>query len=111
MEKALTQASLLHFEVNTTSPGTLLRCAGEIDLSNSACLREALEGCIKQGRPEVEVDLREVTFLDSSAIDALVAACRELDRAGRSLHVRARTGTARLFRLLKLDHILHVRTD
>ena len=47
--------------------------AGEVDLSTSPPLREALEQAVAQG-PNVVVDLSGVTFLDSTGLGDLVRA-------------------------------------
>jgi anti-anti-sigma factor len=52
----------------------VLECVGEIDLSSVDTLRRALAASIRSGAREVQVDLREVSFLDSSAMDALIEA-------------------------------------
>jgi anti-anti-sigma factor len=61
-----------------------LRFSGELDYAASDDARAALErACARGGR--IEVDLGEVTFLDSSGLRALVVARRAADRDGCSL--------------------------
>src|SRR5688572_10794490 len=98
MPEVTTEAPLLRIQVTGQPAGTVLRCAGEMDLSNVDCLRRALTAAIEQGHPEVEVDLREVAFLDSSTIDALLTAHYELAKQGRMLRIRARPWAAHIFR-------------
>ena len=53
---------------------------GEIDVASAPELRTHLHELSSDGTPSVVVDLREVTFLDSSALGVLVGAlrrCRE----------------------------------
>jgi anti-anti-sigma factor len=88
-----------------------LRCHGEIDLATVASLRRALTGAIASGRPRVEVDLREVRFLDSSALCALLEAHRELARSDRKLSVNASLWGAKLFRLTGLDLVFEVHAN
>jgi anti-sigma B factor antagonist len=58
----------------------IVSVAGEVDLSTSPPLRDALEQAVAQG-PSVVVDLSEVTFLDSTGLGDLVRA----KEAARSL--------------------------
>jgi anti-anti-sigma factor len=102
---------LLRIEPVGQPPGAVLRCAGEIDLSNVECLRHALDTSIHLGVPEVELDMRQVSFLDSSAIEALMVAYRQLASEGRALRVRATAWIARLLHMVELDHLLADRAD
>ncbi|MGW7066326.1 STAS domain-containing protein [Streptomyces sp. NPDC054855] len=63
---------------------TVLTLAGEIDLDTSADVRRALAAATAP-RARVVVDLRRVTFIDSSAINVFIAAHRDLTGAGGRL--------------------------
>jgi len=55
---------------------------GEIDVASAPALRNTLHAVCEEGVTSVTVDLRQVTFLDSSALGVLVGAlrrCRERD--------------------------------
>ncbi|MEV6752408.1 STAS domain-containing protein [Streptomyces sp. NPDC051214] len=71
------------FSVVATPLGdvTVLAVAGEIDLDTSADVRRAF-AAVAAPRPRVVVDLRRVTFIDSSAINVFIAAHRDLTGAG-----------------------------
>jgi anti-sigma B factor antagonist len=61
----------------------LVTVRGEIDLASSSELRTCLHGLCASDSTAVAVDLRGVTFLDSSALGVLVGAlrrCRENER-------------------------------
>jgi anti-anti-sigma factor len=107
----MTDPPLLRIQAAGEPPGAALRCAGEIDLSSVDCLQQALSKSIALQVPAVEVDLREVTFLDSSAIQALAAACHDLESGGRRLRVIAGGWITRLLRMVKMDCMLDLRTD
>lgn len=99
---------LLSVESDGIPLGAILRCAGEIDLANVEEFRRALARSTWMSLPEVEVDLVRITFMDSSAIAALLQAQRELARRNGQLMVRAGPHSAHLFRLLGLDDILRL---
>jgi anti-anti-sigma factor len=86
-----------------------LRCSGEIDLSNEIYLRQALDSAIDLGLPIVDVDLRAVHYMDSSAIAALLGAMRRLHREGRKLSVWVPPTGMRLLQLVGLDEIMNAR--
>jgi anti-anti-sigma factor len=60
--------------------GRTIRLAGELDISNKSELDEVLEAAAEQGGP-ILVDLSELTFMDSTGINALV-------RTAASVHGR-----------------------
>ena len=67
-----------HPYVVVASPGRL-RVAGEVDLAVSAALLDAIISAGSTGgTPDLVVDLTEVTFLDSTGINALVEARNRL---------------------------------
>ncbi len=61
---------------------SIVTVKGEIDVASAPALRSKLHSVLGDGKSSVTVDLREVTFLDSSALGVLVGAlrrCRESD--------------------------------
>lgn len=74
------------FEVHS-SPGRLA-VAGEVDMAVTAALLDALLCAgLAAGGPDLVVDLREVTFLDSMGISALVDARNRLAAEGVAMRV------------------------
>jgi len=69
-----------------------ITCTGEIDLSTSDMLAEALSWAFTADLEELRVDLRGVTFLDSTGISALVQALRRCDRLGKPMSVSVQPG-------------------
>ena len=84
--------------------GTIvLALVGEFDLSADRALSRRLQGCVEDGF-EVVVDLSAVTFLESVAIAALVAA-DNVARA-RNRRVRVASPSPHAFRVLALSGLL-----
>jgi anti-sigma B factor antagonist len=50
---------------------------GELDLAGAPAFREAIERALATDPIALEIDLAEVTFLDSSALSVIVGAGRE----------------------------------
>lgn len=74
-----------------------LRLSGELDAHTAPDLEAALDAAIEDGAT-VEVDLAEVSFVDSSGLAALLDARSRLDQRGGSLRVTdASVAVERLF--------------
>ena len=67
----------------------LIRVKGELDMAAAPELTGAIVG--SQGGSRITLDLSGVTFLDSSAIGALVASGREVTDSGRRLEIGPRS--------------------
>lgn len=83
-----------------------LELSGELDLSSAHRLRTALVQV--QVRPRaVDMDLRRLTFVDSSGLAVIVAAHKRLTELGGSLRVTGATGVVRrVFELTGLSFLL-----
>jgi len=78
-------------EVSDAKDGTVgIAVRGELDMSAAPDLAEAIAGA-RSGDGTVLLDLSAVTFLDSSAIGALVAAGREFHQTGGRLQIGPRS--------------------
>ena len=86
--------------------GTLtLRVQGDVDSANAAELREALRR-VQRGQALV-VDLRNVPFMDSAGLGALVCGIRELRLKGGTAALCARRGgVSRLLSVTGFDRIV-----
>jgi anti-sigma B factor antagonist len=86
-----------------------LTVSGEVDVSNAAELREALEAQLADGVSAVVVDIAEVSYIDSTGIGVLVACAHEAQEAGATLAVRRpQRNVARVFALLDVAERLGV---
>ena len=78
----------LEIDVVTEGTTTVVSPHGEIDYGNVDALRTALADVTQTETNDVVVDLARVTFIDSTALSALVDAKQRLAELGRSLTVR-----------------------
>jgi anti-anti-sigma factor len=85
-----------NYEVSLTLAGdaAMVHVSGEIDLAAKADLLGALTQASGGGR-NVIVDLSRTTFMDSTALKALVDAWRSQTRAGLGFALRNPSGEAR----------------
>ncbi|MCA1840940.1 MAG: STAS domain-containing protein [Actinobacteria bacterium] len=82
---------------------------GEIDLLTAPRLRETLERLISQGAVRIDIDLREVSFLDSQGIGLLVSTHKRLEEADGQLRVLQPPAPVRkLLRITGIDALLEV---
>jgi anti-sigma B factor antagonist len=90
----------------------VLRPTGDIDAYTAPQLRTQLHDATSSGARVVVVDLREVTFIDSAGLGALVGAHRRmLEADGRLRVVRPPALVARAFELTGLDGVLELYDD
>jgi len=63
---------------------------GEIDYTNAEPVTDAIRAAVERDRPsEVDVDLYEVSFLDSSGIGVLISAMKAASATGAGFRVLA----------------------
>jgi anti-anti-sigma factor len=70
--------------------GVVVRIQGDLDMSNADALTDALTKASVVGHPVV-ADLTDVTFIDSSAITALVTSARAITASGNRLELGPRS--------------------
>lgn len=85
-----------------------VRIAGEVDLTTAPQLETALTNAL-HGTRVVVVDLREVTFMDSTGLHALLEADRNATKiASRLVCVRGSHSLSRLFALAGIERHLQI---
>ena len=91
-------------EASNDVRGTVLTVTGELDLASSPALEEELERAHEAGAQLVVVDLRELEFMDSTGLNALVKAHQQAQEAGRRFGlVQGSPQVQRLLSLTGLD--------
>ena len=66
---------------------TVIRPRGELDLATHQELSQAITGALDAGQAHIVVDLTDTTFLDSTALGALISAHRRTDSLGGTFTV------------------------
>ena len=86
--------------------GHLVTVAGDVDIATAPQLAEYL---VAFTDGPVTVDLSQVAFLDSSGMQALLAAHRHLERRDSRLAIRGATPIVRrVLQISGLDQLLHL---
>jgi anti-sigma B factor antagonist len=84
----------------TTGRAKTLTLGGELDLVSSPALQQALDDAAGSDADLIIVDLRELEFMDSTGLHALVNAQRRIEELGRRFAlVRGGESVQRLFEL------------
>ena len=95
-----------------TIPGAghvTLRVAGEIDLGTAPQLREAALDALRHHGTTLRVDLRDVSFMDSTGIEVLLATRRRASLEGGSLTLyRPSRPVRRILEVTGLDKLFQM---
>ncbi len=101
----------IQIEKSIRDAEALVAVTGEVDVSNAAQLRAALEEVADAGASRTTVDLAQVSYIDSTGIGVLVGATNRAAEAGRSLVVaNPQRNVARVFSMLGVDKELGIAT-
>ena len=94
-------------DINISEQGgaSVVAISGEVDLSTSPKVREALLDCLKHAKPVV-VDLSAVSYIDSSGVASLVEAFQNAKSKGLGFALAAISETPlRVLKLARLDQV------
>jgi anti-anti-sigma factor len=103
-----------HVLVGPGGTGVDVRIAvgGELDAGSAGALCRALGGALETGSGDIEVELSELTFCDSTGLCVLLTASSRLGTAGRALHlVDPPDVMVRLLELSATRDVFDVRTS
>ena len=103
-----------HFAVEATSIDgtTTVRLVGELDMATAPELRRTLDAALEARPARLSIDLRELTFTDSTGLRELVSASRRADRCGCSFTLRfPRRSVLKALRLTGFDQLLDIEVE
>ena len=101
--------SRLTYESHQNDQMVRLALAGEFDLSNAPQVEEALKEIDDESPALLVLDLRELTFMDSTGLRVMVAAdARARDNSRRLAVVQGPEPVHRVFRITGLDDHLDI---
>jgi anti-sigma B factor antagonist len=88
---------------------TVVEVTGEIDVASAPVLRDRLLALLNRGAESLVVDLRGVTFIDSTGIGSLLRVYHRQCLLGGSIHfVADQPAVLRVFDVMQLTRRLHV---
>jgi len=100
----------MSFKVTDQAETSTVFLSGEIDLERSPAARKALLDALARKQALV-VDLRDVSYMDSSGIASLVEAYQRAKTANLGFTLaRVGDGVMKVLRLARLDQVFPIRT-
>lgn len=103
----------MNLQVESTAQGRRLRVvvSGEVDVSNAEELRAKIDaGFADTAVEQIEVDLAEVSYIDSTGIGVLVGSAHKAHDAGRGFEVlNPQANVLRILGLLGVDEVLGLK--
>jgi anti-sigma B factor antagonist len=106
IEVASTFRGVLGIRAEQRGTDRVFHVSGELDRASAKALDDELRGAIAGPSPVV-LDLREVTFIDSTGLQVLVLTAKQSALNGTSLKIVGVTERARkLFELTGLERVL-----
>jgi anti-sigma B factor antagonist len=102
-ERAQPMPAGLRLERVTSADEVVVVIHGEIDIASAGRVRDEVVHAASSKQPSVTVDFRDVSFIDSSGLSALVEA-RDLVAGASSLRLRGVGGHLR--RLLEISGLI-----
>ena len=102
----------LSIATSSNGDSRVIRVSGEVDVSNKDELNAAIADAQAQNVHEVEVDMTEVSYIDSSGIGVLVAAAHRASDAGTRFFVsHPQRNVARVLSMLGMGEELGLVAD
>ena len=105
-------ATAMSSEEVSAGESSTVRYEGDLDIVTSEDLKRRLARLVEEGATTVTLDLRDVGFVDSSGLGALVAMHHFAEARDARLVVRGAPHHVRnLFSLTRLDDLLRIEDD
>ena len=101
----------MQIQIEEAGIATVVRPMTErLDVEVATAFRAALLGLVEQGRRHLVIDLRDVAFVDSSGLGALVSALKTIKRSTSAGDVRLARAQAPVLSLLEIIRLNRVFT-
>jgi anti-sigma B factor antagonist len=106
----MTELATLEVEAGDT---TIARLAGELDVSNTGYLGDRILESVSSSAGALVVDLRETTYLDSSAIKLIFDLAEKLSARRQRLHLLVEKGsfTEEVLETVNVSGVAPVHTE
>lgn len=102
----------MRIEKISRSDATVLQPAGEIDLHTTPVLRAELQSCLSGKTPCLLLDFREVSYIDSGGLAALIEYLKGASAFGGRLGIfGVPRNVLAVFELVRLDKFFTIGAD
>ena len=93
----------------TKTSYSIVRLPAEVDLACAQEVRDSLLSTVNRGGIHLVVDATEVTFIDSTGVNALIRARERAELLGGSVHVVSDASCVRrVLEVTQLSRVLHL---
>lgn len=87
----------------------ILDIKGEIDLYNAPEIKDTIKNQIDSGKKKIIINLKEVSYIDSSGIGALISSLSNLKKVGGGLKIlHVYDSVKKVFELTKLTSFFEI---
>lgn len=99
---------MMSFDVKDLGNGSVvLALKGKLNMVSAPRLREAIVSAVADGNVRIAVDLKDVEFIDSSGLGALINGLKTTRQAGGDLRIAAPNEQVKLvLQLTNIDRVL-----
>lgn len=100
----------LTIDVAQEKSQSIMTLKGEIDIYTASELREKLNDLVSEKESDVIVDLKDVTYMDSTGLGTFISALKHSNESHTNLKlIKANSRLYRLFEVTGLDDLIDVR--
>lgn len=101
----------LTINIEEQNKQAIMTLKGEIDVYTAPKLKEQLNELVGESEADVLVDLKDVTYMDSTGLGTFVSGLKHAKESGTTLKlIRANERLYRLFKVTGLDHVIDVHS-
>ncbi len=89
-----------------------VKITGEVDIYTSDEMKETLNEMVEEKKSEIQIDCRELSYIDSSGLGVLIGILKKLKEENKNLVVvNARSNILKLLSITGLDKVFIVKEN
>jgi len=90
----------------------LINISGEVDIFNSAEMKTKLIELIEQNPVDIRIECKNLTYIDSTGLGALIAVLKKTKEYNRSIYLQnLKSSLSKLFKITNLDKVFIIEGD
>lgn len=102
----------LKIDVKEENSQAIMQLRGEIDIYTATQLKDDLNDLVSEPNNKVIVDLKDVTYMDSTGLGTFVSALKHAETAKTTMTlIRANERLYRLFQVTGLNDVIDVHSE
>ncbi len=102
----------IEYKPDDNNKSWMVNVTGEIDIFNSADMKEQLLKIINEKNYDLVIDCKNLEYMDSTALGALVAVLKNVKAYGGHIRLRhTRPNLLKLFKITNLDKVFIIEGE